>query len=908
MSILWGEENMKQVTWGAMICAVTLCLNSAPSFAAEDNDTDLAGYNAIFNHEYLHDIEIALSRAEWDGLIRDMTDYIDNKPITMPVGGGGIYRRATFTYKGPAGDAVIQEVGFRTKGRFNNTERLPQDAAGNFHRLHFKVKFNKAFDQEAGTTEYEERKDRRFCKMRELIFRLAIDPLNLWDKSQIRELYCYDLLNRAGVNTARTGSARLTITIEGVPHYYGVYTLMESIDKSFLTRRFGKDGNDGNLYKCVGGTAGMSTLQPLDANTGYWADQFHGDAEPIGIKDWESYYFPTYDLTTNEDEADHRVLRDFIYNLNTLQGDAFKQYMDTHFEVERFLRYLAMNVLIGKWDDYWTMGNNYYLYFHNAGRIEFIPTDYDMALGGGNQLFYTPEVGIYAWDNHQADYMAMITPFSKRFYERHFNYASPLVDRLLEIEEYRQIYEDAFVEFITPGNSLFVYSDYQERFNSLQALYAPHMENSMHENEQMLNEETTGTYFFARTKSVIAELGLQESAYETTLAELSPPQEVSASADASDSVIVVTWDPVPFADFYEVYRAAAAAGPYLRISDNTTGTSHDDTGCGVEETRYYKVRALNRAGLASDLSAVATGYTNDGTILTPTGVSASDGRYSNMVRVTWDPVLNADTYSVCRSENAGGDCELLSDTVTDTWYSDTSARSDTIYFYRVRAFKDDGFETDLSGEDSGFASPQGFAAPEIVTAEPVTSGTYMHTYDYGTESYTFLSNGECLRTAYSPQNHDTGKGFFRGTWRYDDDGRTLLIDTTASVMLGLMEIHVVEVWDNAFTTDDGEVLHLLGLQKEHTDFERMTGTYTGTANSITEITGVINITGELPNTGAVTMSDNGTREDAFVRYGDATAAETSWSDARARLISFNGACYLYDTDNDFVYHKRTYSR
>lgn len=893
---------MKHITLWALIYAVTLCPGSV---AAEDSDPELAGYNAMFNHDYLHDIEIALPQEEWDGLIRDMTDYIDNKPITMPVGGGGTYRRATFIYKGPAGDQIIEDVGFRTKGRFNNTERLPQDAAGNFHRLHFKVKFNKAFDQEAGTPEYEERTDRRFCKMRELIFRLAIDPGNNWDTSQIRELYCYDLLHRAGINTSRTGSARLTITIDGVPHYYGVYTLIESIDKSFLTRRFGTDGNDGNLYKCVGGTAGMSTLQPLDANTGYWADQFYGDAEPIGIKDWKTYYFPTYDLTTNEDEADHRVLRDFIDNLNTLQGDAFKQYMDTHFEVERFLRYLAMNVLMGKWDDYWTMGNNYYLYFHNAGKIEFIPTDYDMALGGGIQFFYTPETGIYEWDNHQADWMAMMTPFSKRFYDRHFNYASPLVDRLLEVEEYRQIYEDAFVEFIAPENSLFVYSDYRERFNRLHTLYAPYMENCMHENERMLNEETTGNYFFGRTQSVIAELGLQESAYETTPADLSPPLGVSAGAGASDSVITVTWDPVPFADFYEVYCAAAAAGPYLRISDNATGTRYDDTGCGADEARYYKVRALNRAGLSSDLSAAAMGYTNDGTMLPPSGVSASDGRYSTMVRVTWDPVLNADTYSVCRSQEAGGDCEPLADFVTDTWYNDTSARSDTIYSYCVRACKDDGAQTDLSDEDTGFAGPQGFAAPEIVTARPVTSGTYLHTYDYGTESYTFLSNGVCLRTAYSPQNHDMGKGFFQGTWRYDDDGRALLIDTTATVALGLMEIHVVEVWDNAFTTDEGQTLHLLGLKKAQTDYERMTGTYTGSGNSITDITGFINITGELPNTGAVTLSDNGTRKDAFVRYGDETAAETTWSDADARLISFRGACYLYDGDNDFVYHKRT---
>ena len=66
--------------------------------------------------------EIVISTEEWLGLLQDMVDYArvaGGRPMT------GNYRRATFVYKGPAGDAIIGEVGFRTKGHVNRP--YPQD-------------------------------------------------------------------------------------------------------------------------------------------------------------------------------------------------------------------------------------------------------------------------------------------------------------------------------------------------------------------------------------------------------------------------------------------------------------------------------------------------------------------------------------------------------------------------------------------------------------------------------------------------------------------------------------------------------------------------------------------------------------------------------------------------------------
>jgi len=406
------------------------------AFTQDNNSTIQDGYEALFTHGLLHDIEIAISQAEWDGLVQDMRDYAEEFNGSVQTGN---YRKADFIYKGPAGDTVISQVGLRTKGRFRI---IPQDVEGVLHRAHFKVKFNETFDLEPGTEEYQERDDRRFFRLRKLILRQH----GTWDISQIRELYSYDLIRQAGAYTSRTGSARLTITIAGKQHYFGIYTLIEPVDKSFLTKRYGRDANDGNLYKCDAlGQGGPATLKSLENYPAFKRNNPFFLRKLVGVKDWETNYRPTYDLKTNEDAEDHSALLDFIDNLNSLSGDELKQYLDDNFEVDRFLRYQAMNVLLGKWDDYWTLGNNYYLYFNNNGKIEFIPFDYDSALGFS--FFYSPSTGIYEWRYLINDFMASAIGLPISFINWLNPPGSPLVEKMFEIDAYRQIYEGYFKEF-----------------------------------------------------------------------------------------------------------------------------------------------------------------------------------------------------------------------------------------------------------------------------------------------------------------------------------------------------------------------------------------------------------------------------------------------------------------------------
>jgi len=767
-------------------------------------------YEDLFSQNALHEVEIVISQEEWDGLIQDMKDYAENDP--MGLGRTGKYRKATFVYCGPAGVHIIEEVGFRTKGNVSRT--IPQEIddetgeRGAFHRAHFKVKFNETFDLMEGTDEYEERDDRRFCKLRKLDFRMNAFIPPWWDKSQIRENYSYDLLNRAGCCAPRASSAKLYITIEGVRHYFGIYTMLEPVDKSFLTKRFGKDANDGNLYKCLLGDSGPATLEPVE-------DIPHllfPEERVMGSKDWETNYRPTYDLKTNEDQADHRVLVDFIDNLNMLNGSDLKTYLDKHFEVDRFLKTQAINVLLGKWDDYWPMGNNYYLYFNNNGKIEFIPVDYDMVLGQAIPLIDTDTVGIYEWRNIVNEFLCIQTGIPLDVLDSIHTWESPLVKKILEIPEYCEVYEQYIIDLINPANGLFVYSAYEEIYDEMAALYEGHLDNDIDEGENMKKERRVRDYFYTRTKAVVDELGLNEAAYETMATSLDPPFDVAASDNISSHNITVRWDPETYGDFFNVFRSDSEEGTYDPVGEHIMEYFFDDDAVEPTTTYYYKVKAYTDEGVESDFSTPVTGSTSDASVPVPSNVTASDGVFNNAVMMLWEASVKADYYRVYRSETVFGPYDQVSGDLYGTVFYDLLVDADIFYYYKVKAYSETGDESDFSIETAGRASTGGADGPEIIQGDPVVSGTYSSAQETS-GTYIFNQDGSCTRVIPATEDPFADYYHLEGTWKYE--GPRMVLDTF--VEQPVLTLRIFEAWQNVFTTDNGEKLYLVGARQTKPD-------------------------------------------------------------------------------------------
>lgn len=156
------------------------------------------------------------------------------------------------------------------------------------------------------------------------------------DPTMLRECLSLEMYRNAGAYAPRCSYTRINYDLgdgQG-PRYWGLFTNVEQVDKTFLTDRFTTDANDGNLYKPDGPGADLSMFSQT-----------------------------TYEKKTNETAADYTDIIALIDLLKTLNdANAVKTALEPIFDIDNFLRFLAINNILTSWDSYAGTGHNYYIY------------------------------------------------------------------------------------------------------------------------------------------------------------------------------------------------------------------------------------------------------------------------------------------------------------------------------------------------------------------------------------------------------------------------------------------------------------------------------------------------------------------------------------------------------------------
>jgi fibronectin type 3 domain-containing protein len=111
-----------------------------------------------------------------------------------------------------------------------------------------------------------------------------------------------------------------------------------------------------------------------------------------------------------------------------------------------------------------------------------------------------------------------------------------------------------------------------------------------------------GTRYYYKVSATNGAVISADSAAVNAQAVLTAPDGVNAFALSTGS-IQVTWNAVLGASGYEVYRAGAASGDYVKITASpVVALSYTDTGLNPATTYYYKVRTVTASGVESALS------------------------------------------------------------------------------------------------------------------------------------------------------------------------------------------------------------------------------------------------------------------------------------------------------------------
>ena len=433
----WGYFDVLNATPGQSNNAATPYEND-DQIIPIDFVYNIESYDRLFNDDIEKSITIVISQEEWDHLDEVMLDYYDNFGSYR----SGVYAKAQMIYQDELGSIDIENIGFRTRGGAFSRNPI-QDDEGNLNPSHFKLSFHEVFDDLTSLNN-----GRTVFQMEELDMKWNRNE----DSTYLSEKFALDLMADFGVYAAKSTLVKLYLKIGDTTTFYGVYTVFEPIDQLFLERRMTDIHAEGDLYKSLWQSYGAATL---------W-DSYPYDA--IGQKDASINYRPTYDIKTNKSSYDREALEGFIESVSQLNGEAFKTYIEAHFDVDRFIRYLAVNALIGNPDDYRSMGNNYYLYFDSFDeKWTIIPYDFDHGLGQGWNPYedYSVSLDIYEWETLNG---------VKR---------PPLSDKILKIKEYQLLYESYLKELMDEKNAYFSFDAFQELFNQQKALYAKDLDSAL---------------------------------------------------------------------------------------------------------------------------------------------------------------------------------------------------------------------------------------------------------------------------------------------------------------------------------------------------------------------------------------------------------------------------------------------
>jgi len=154
---------------------------------------------------------------------------------------------------------------------------------------------------------------------------------------------------------------------------------------------------------------------------------------------------------------------------------------------------------------------------------------------------------------------------------------------------------------------------------------------------------------------------------------------LTLSNDVATGKISISWKEVAGALSYEVYRSTDKAEWTLLSKTTETSILDQDTVAGT--LYYYKAKAIAKTSSANSAFSKIPSRTCD--LPQPTVVLTNipeNGR----VLLSWVPVEGATKYKVYRAE-AGLDDFTCVRTTADTSYTDTTALSGTVYYYKIIA-------------------------------------------------------------------------------------------------------------------------------------------------------------------------------------------------------------------------------
>jgi len=308
---------------------ILACLSCAAAAVVEGQTfrPQLLGLNegAFFDDTVLHEIHLTINTKDYQSLT---DDYLADT-----------YYPCDFAWR----DIVVRNVGIRSRGLASRSSIKPG----------LRVDFDRY------TT------DQKFLGLKSFVLRNnTLDPSNMHERLSML------LYRRLGIPVSREAHTKLFVNNA----YVGLYSIVESVDKSFLRRTYNDD--NGYLFK-------YEWTAPY-----YFEDK---GSTP------ETYVPAPFKPETNEQDSRPEVLVQLIQAIN--QGASFRSAIAPYLDLQKFIRFAAAEMFVADNDNF--MGDsgvaNFYMYrTASSNSFTFIGWDKSNAFTSPDYSVFKNLVGVPA--------------------------------------------------------------------------------------------------------------------------------------------------------------------------------------------------------------------------------------------------------------------------------------------------------------------------------------------------------------------------------------------------------------------------------------------------------------------------------------------------------------------------------
>jgi hypothetical protein len=271
----------------------------------------------FFDDSVVHEIRLEINSKDWNTL---KTNFLLND-----------YYPCAFKW----GSVTVTNVGIRSRGTGSRSGVKPG----------LRVDFDRYTS------------NKRFLGLKSFILRNQTQ-----DPSGIHERVSMMFFRRQGVPASREAHAKLYVNNE----YDGLYTIVESIDKTWLQANLGEDG--GTLYKYDYNVSDLPY---------YFEDR---GSDPA------SYVPSPFKPETNESDPKPAPLVEMIRTTGDAPAALFRQRIAPFLDMAQFVKHVAIEIFLADsdgWNGNWGM-NNFYIYnYLNQNLFKIIPWDKSEAFKDG---------------------------------------------------------------------------------------------------------------------------------------------------------------------------------------------------------------------------------------------------------------------------------------------------------------------------------------------------------------------------------------------------------------------------------------------------------------------------------------------------------------------------------------------